>query len=184
MEIRTAKLEDIRQLVALQESCHVSNLDESDKSDGFLNTVLDQGLLKQVIQQEEAVFVAEIDHVIVAMAVCASWQFWRCSEGLTSVATKLSTVTIESTQLNTTNSYFWGPVCVGKGSRGQGVFEKLFQFSCKSKSGEFPYVYTYVHQDNARSFSAHTQKAGFTYVKDFELNGQIFQEMVRPTKVA
>ncbi|MEH0673145.1 hypothetical protein, partial [Vibrio owensii] len=184
MEIRAAKLEDISQIVELQKSCHVSNLDESDKSDGFLNTVMDEELLTQVIEQEQAIFVAELNNTIVAMAACASWKFWECSEGLTSVANKLSSVVVGSSQLSSTNSYFWGPVCVDKACRGEGVFEKLFRFSCEVRSVEFPYVYTYVHKDNARSFVAHTNKAGFNYTKDFELNGQTFQEMVRETKFA
>lgn len=75
MEIRAAKLEDISQIVELQKSCHVSNLDESDKSDGFLNTVMDEALLTQVIGQEQAIFVAELDNTIVAMSACASWKF-------------------------------------------------------------------------------------------------------------
>ncbi|ELY1990524.1 GNAT family N-acetyltransferase [Vibrio harveyi] len=184
MEIRVAKLEDITQIVELQKSCHVSNLDESDKSDGFLNTVMDEALLTQVIEQEQAIFVAELNNTIVAMAACASWKFWECSEGLTSVANKLGSLVVGSTQLSSTNSYFWGPVCVSKACRGQGVFEKLFRFSCEVRSVEFPYVYTYVHKDNARSFAAHTSKAGFKYTKDFELGGQTFQEMVRETKFA
>ncbi|EPY1013171.1 N-acetyltransferase family protein [Vibrio vulnificus] len=184
MKIRAAKLEDITQIVELQKSCHISNLDESDKSDGFLNTVMDEALLTQVIEQEQAIFVAELNNTIVAMAACASWKFWECSEGLTFVANKLGSLVVGGTQLSSTNSYFWGPVCVGKACRGQGVFEKLFRFSCEVRGVEFPYVYTYVHKDNARSFVAHTNKADFKYTKDFELNGQTFQEMVRETKFA
>ncbi|EOX3961141.1 N-acetyltransferase family protein [Vibrio alginolyticus] len=184
MKIRAAKLEDISQIVELQKSCHVSNLDESDKSDGFLNTVMDEALLTQVIEQEQAIFVAELNNTIVAIAACASWKFWECSEGLTSVANKLGSLVVGNTQLSSTNSYFWGPVCVSKACRGQGVFEKLFRFSCGVRGVEFPYVYTYVHKDNARSFAAHTNKAGFKYTKDFELNGQTFQEMVHETKFA
>ena len=60
MEVRTAKVEDIKQIVALQRSCHVSNLEESDKSDGFLNTVLGDELLKSAIEQEQAVFYASV----------------------------------------------------------------------------------------------------------------------------
>lgn len=184
MEIRAAKLEDISQIVELQKTYHVSNLDESDKADGFLNTVMDEALLTQVIEQEQAIFVAELNNTIVAMAACASWKFWECSEGLTSVANKLGSLVVGNTQLSSTNSYFWGPVCVGKACRGQGVFEKLFRFSSEVRRVEFPYVYTYVHKDNARSFAAHTNKAGFKYTKDFELNGQTFQEMARETKFA
>ena len=180
MEVRTAKIEDIKQIVALQKSCHVSNLEESDKSDGFLNTVLGEELLKSAIEQEQAVFVAEHHGTIVGMAVCASWQFWRCSEALTKVANDLGTVEVKDVALTSNNSYFWGPVCVSKECRGQGAFEQLFTLSSRVKRSKYPYVYTYVHQDNTRSFTAHTQKVGFQYTKDFELNGQIFQEMIRP----
>ncbi|MDK9738257.1 GNAT family acetyltransferase [Vibrio sp. D404a] len=183
MEVRAAKVEDIEQIVELQKSCHVSNLDASDKSDGFLNTVLGEELLKQVIEQEQAVFVVEFNRAIVGMAVCASWAFWQCSEALTKVANGLGSVEVEGAVLTKSNSYFWGPVCVGKACRGQGVFEQLFTFSSLVKSSDYPYVYTYVHKDNTRSFAAHTNKVGFRYIKDFELNEQIFQEMIRPTEI-
>ncbi|WP_114766817.1 GNAT family N-acetyltransferase [Vibrio rhodolitus] len=182
MEVRAARIEDIEQIVTLQESCHVGNLDLSEQSDGFLNTVIDADLLAQAIEQEQAIFVAELDQRIIAMAACASWQFWQCSTALTNVAKRLDATLSENIAVNSTNSYFWGPVCVDKTSRGQGVFEQLFNFSCAAKSSRFRYVYTYVHEDNARSFAAHTKKVGFRYTKDFELNAQIFREMTRETR--
>lgn len=181
MNIRLATAQDIKQIVSLQNSCHISNLRDCDKSDGFLNTVLGTKLLSQLIE-ESSVFVAELNGDIVAMAVCGSWQFWRCSESLSTVASNLSDTNINGVAINTENSYFWGPVCISKLYRGKGVFEKIFEFSCTVKSGSYPYVYTYVHKDNLRSFSAHTEKADFYYTKDFYLNDEIFQEMVRETR--
>jgi len=184
MEVRRATVNDIDEIVKLQESCHISNVNEAEKSDGFLNTVLDAQLLRPIIEQEGAVFVAVLDGKVVAMAVCASWHFWAFSKALSTVSNNLKSVRGYDNELTRTNSYFWGPVCVGKECRGQGVFEQLFTYSRAEMSKTYPFVYTYVHEDNARSFAAHTKKAGFNFIKDFELNGQVFKEMVRETKFA
>ena len=118
------------------------------------------------------------------MAVCASWDYWAFSEGLSKVSNNLKHVQGYNAELTRTNSYFWGPVCVGKECRGNGVFEKLFTYSRSEMGKTYPFVYTYVHEENARSFAAHTKKASFMFTNDFKLNGQVFKEMVRETKTA
>ena len=181
MEIRHATVTDIDDIVELQEAFNILNLSEADKTDGFLNTVLNTQLLHAVIETENAVFVAELNNKIVAMAVCASWGFWSFSETLSKIADGLTNVHYRNRPLSKTNTYFWGPVCVGKESQGQGVFKALFDYSCREMRNEYPMVYTYIHADNSRSYAAHTKKTGFEFIKDFEINGQVFKELVRET---
>ncbi|GAL03188.1 acetyltransferase GNAT family [Photobacterium aphoticum] len=211
MQYRRATTDDIDSLIALQNSYHIANVSRNEKSDGFLNTVLPAELLRTVINDECAVFVAEAMPVqqineeqspsgqkhagqtlsgdtksesvpeIVAMAVCASWGFWSFSESLNRIAEQLVHVPYNKGPLTQSNSYFWGPVCVSKACRGQGVFEGLFTFSLNAMQPHYPFVYTYVHTDNLRSYVAHTEKADFVFTQHIAINGQMFCEMVRET---
>ncbi|MBW3696672.1 GNAT family N-acetyltransferase [Vibrio sp. T187] len=181
MKVRQAALADIPQLVELQHQCHITNLDEVEKADGFLNTVLSDALLETAILNEQCVYIAEVDGVAAGLAVCASWQYWSISPTLSKLSEQLSTIKIESQSLSRENSYFWGPVCVSKAFRGQGVFEALFTQSRSALSSKYKFVYTYVHQDNHRSYIAHTKKAQFTKVKSITLNEEPFDELVRVT---
>ena len=179
MEVRQAVTSDIADLVKLQEQCHIGNINESEKEDGFLNTVLDEQLLTAAITNDNSVFVAVSNSRIVGLAVCGSWDFWSFSPSLSARSEKLPN--LESQCLSRDNSYFWGPVCISKSHRGKGVFELLFNESKKVMSNKYPFIYTYVHQDNKRSYAAHTRKSGFIYTQDFILNDQCFKELVRTT---
>ncbi|MGF1687592.1 GNAT family acetyltransferase [Photobacterium japonica] len=187
MHIRRATTDDIDSLIALQTSCHIAHVSCSEKSDGFLNTVLPVELLRTVIDTEDAIFVVEETQdpqhppTIVAMAICASWGFWSFSDNLVRIAEQLVNVPYRKGPLTQSNSYFWGPVCVSKTYRGQGVFEALFAYSLNAMQSRYPFVYTYVHTDNVRSYVAHTTKAGFIFTQHIAINGQMFCEMVRET---
>ncbi|NKF49923.1 hypothetical protein G3R49_04975 [Shewanella sp. WXL01] len=216
MMYRRATIEDVSQLVALQQSCHIDSLDGQDKSQGFLNTVLSAEQLTHIIETEQTVYVAELGiaeldvaelkadkskvkelntsgpynselsvtqqrRQIVAMAVCASWQFWQCSATLTQLSGSLVNISHKQGVITPANSYFWGPVCVGEQCRGQGVFAKLYEYSAMEMATNYQFVYTYVHQDNARSLAAHINKAGFSYIKDIEFNGDTFKELINTT---
>lgn len=179
MEVRQAVISDIADLVKLQEQCHIDNINKQEKEDGFLNTVLDEQLLTAAIANDNSVFVAISNDHIIGLAVCGSWDFWSFSPSLSERSETLPN--IGSQCLSRDNSYFWGPVCISKAHRGKGVFELLFNESKNVMSRTYPFIYTYVHQDNQRSYAAHTRKSGFTYTQDFTLNGQCFKELVRTT---
>ncbi|MBY6186685.1 GNAT family N-acetyltransferase [Marinobacter hydrocarbonoclasticus] len=181
MEIRPATVSDIDGLVRLQQQCHIGSLSELARRDGFLNTVLDSALLIRLIESEGTVFVAAEGPHLAAMAVCASWRFWRCSAALTSVANRLDAHGDSNDAPSSANSYFWGPVCVDPEKRGQGIFDALFHQSRAAMSERYRYVYTYVHQDNPHSIQAHSRKAGFDTLGPLELEGETFITMARKT---
>ena len=182
MLFRSAHISDVAQLVALQKRCHIDSLTEQDKKDGFLNTVLTAEQLTQIIESEQGIFVAEHEKSIIGLAVCASWQFWRCSPVLTELSHDLQSVAFNNERLSSENSFFWGPVCIDQNSRGRGVFESLYQYALSNVSSKYRYVYTYVHQENTRSFHAHLHKAKLTFTKNIILSGQAFKELVGETR--
>ena len=46
------------------------------------------------------------------------------------------------------NSYQYGPVCVDKSVRGQGVFEQIFAFALEQMSRRYPFLVTFINQIN------------------------------------
>lgn len=179
MEFKLAQLEDVSQIVRLQDACHKNNLGDQPAAQGFLNTVLEASQLHTLIQQQ-ALFVVKHNEDVIAMAVCASWQFWSWSTTLSALARNLDKDLIDGKAVNAHNSVFWGPVCIEKSWRGQGIFEQLVTYCCKHMPAKTDFLYTYVHHLNQRSYQAHRQKAGFITAGDARIGEDKVKTLVRP----
>ncbi len=71
-------------------------------------------------------------------------------------------------------SYVYGPVCVGRAVRGQGVLESLFRECLLQIAGRFEVGVLFIAADNHRSIEAHRRKLGMEWVGDFEFNAKEF----------
>ncbi|MCL1038417.1 hypothetical protein L2750_14890 [Shewanella submarina] len=178
MTLRHARLNDIPALLSLQQSCHISEVARELMPQGFLNTILDAQALQRAIEDEQAIYLVESLGKPIAMAVCASWEFWS---GSASVSARADALEQLHQGINRSNSYFWGPVCIDPMHRGQGLFEELFFTSRHAQASRYQYVYSYVHINNERSLAAHIHKAGFLYVRDFEQGLDSYCELIRAT---
>lgn len=181
VKYRLAELEDIPAIQALMSENHVNSMNERDKADGFISAELNQEQLSRLISDEQALFVA-YDDKVAAMGVCASWDFWSDWQAVQTLSHGLNKVMLDGTRFSRENSYLWGPVCISKNYRGQGIFESLFNYSKQMMSSHYPLIYTYVHEDNHRSFAAHNNKVALTYTRDIEMSGQVFKELVGHTR--
>ncbi|KXF80971.1 GNAT family N-acetyltransferase [Enterovibrio coralii] len=173
---RLAERKDVDALVALQVASHISNVDGDCQKQGFLNTVLPAECLEKAMDSEKAVYVAEQSGEVVAMAVCASWDFWAFSPSLSNVATELPKLTPEQS-LNEHTSVFWGPVCVAQHCRGQGIFERLFAYVLREQINKKPFIFTYVHEDNEVSLTVHQKKCRMLSGTALNINGQAFRSL-------
>jgi L-amino acid N-acyltransferase YncA len=76
----------------------------------------------------------------------------------------------QSKDLSQSDYVVVGQLCVGKGFRGIGLVEKLYQYFKDCYSNEFEYCITDVAQENQRSLKAH-QKRGFQVIDTLMYGG-------------
>ena len=170
MVITQATVKDMEGVMALLKANHVSNMTEEEKKNGFVTTNLTEEQFVRLVEEEDGVTIAKDGDKIVAFALAASWDYWKEWPLFQYMIELLPQNTYNGETLSTTNSYQYGPVCVDKDYRGQGIFEQVFFASLANMEKRFPYMITFVNKVNPRSYAAHTRKALLDEVTQFSYN--------------
>ncbi len=182
MEIRLARLEDIPEVLELHFKYQVDSIRDEDKKDGFITTAFTQAQMVELIESESGLSIVKIKGRIVAYAMAASWSFWSRWPLFEQMIKALPDLSYQGVTLSTENSYQYGPVCVDKSVRGQGVFEAIFEFSLQEMSSKYPFLITFVNKINPRSLAAHTRKAQLDVIQEFSFNHNQYYELACLTK--
>lgn len=184
IQFRAAKTDDIEQILKLHARYQVNTINEEDKADGFITTAFDKQQLTELIEQEQGLFVALKGTEIVAYVMAASWGFWSRWPMFAHMIKDLPNLQYQGQTLSTENSYQYGPVCVDKSVRGQGVFEGIFDFALQAMSTRYPILITFINKINPRSFAAHTKKVNLDVIQEFEFNNNQYHELACLTNKA
>lgn len=182
IEYRTARTDEIDEILTLHFRYQANTIDEEDKKDGFISTAFDHEHLMELIEAENGIFIALKDKKIVAYAMAASWEFWARWPMFAQMMQQLPQLEYQGQRLTTDNSYHYGPVCVDKSVRGSGVFETVFNYSLAQMAMRYPILVTFINKVNPRSYSAHTGKVGLDVIQEFEFNNHQYYELARMTK--
>ena len=177
MEVRLAKVEDISQVLDLHFRYQIDSIADEDKEDGFITTAFTEEQMRELIEQESGLSVVCKEGRIVAYAMAASWQFWSRWPMFAHMIKDLPNLEYKGYALSTDNSYQYGPVCVDKSVRGQGVFELVFNFSLKCMSSRYPVLVTFINKINPRSYVAHTKKVALDVIQEFPFNDNQYYEL-------
>lgn len=186
IRLRLGELEDIDSVLALHHQNQVDSMNADDKQDGFITTTFTRASLAKLINDEQGLFVATqtIDDgsEIVAYAMAASWTYWSQWPMFAHMLKSLSNLSYDGELLTTENSYQYGPVCVDKRVRGQGVFEKIFEYALKKMSARYSILLTFINQLNQRSYEAHVRKVKLDVIHQFEYNDNRYYELACRTQ--
>ena len=169
IKLQVAKLEDIEGVLALQELYLVSNLSEEEKKSGFVTTPFSAKQLTSVINNE-GLFIAKDDHKIIAYIFAESWEFFSqypIFEYMIGLFPKLEFLDFE---INSITSFQYGPVCIYKKYRGQGLITVLFEFMRIHIVKKYSLSLTFINKTNIPSLKAHTEKLKWTIISDFQFN--------------
>lgn len=177
MKLRAAKLSDIESVLELHYRYQIDSIDEADKKDGFITTAFNEEELTELISDEQGLFLAIQNERVVAYAMAASWQFWSRWPMFAHMIEGFGELEYKNYMLSTDNSYQYGPVCVDKSVRGEGVFEEIFEFALEEMSKRFPVLVTFINKVNPRSYAAHTRKAKLDVIQEFEYNNNQYYEL-------
>jgi len=181
MKYRVAELEDIEKVLELHFRYQVDSIKEEDKKDGFVTTAFTPEQLKELIEQEQGLFIGVEEGRVLAYVMAASWQFWSRWPMFAHMIKELPNLNYLGQTLSVDNSYQYGPICIDKSVRGSSVLKEIFEFAREEMSKRYPILVTFVNKINPRSYEAHTRKLGLEVIQEFEFNNNHYYEMVYDT---
>jgi len=181
IQLKVATLENIEEVLTLHYRYQIDSINDEDKSDGFITTAFTKNHLSSLIESENGLFIACVDNKIVAYAMAASWSFWSQWPMFQFMIKNLHDSSCSEQIITEENSYQYGPVCVDKSVRGQGVFESIFNFSLSEMSNRYPIMVTFINQINPRSYEAHIRKTDLKVIKHFEFNNNNYYKLACKT---
>ena len=164
-----AKVSDIDGVLALQELYLISNLSEDEKAAGFVTTPFTIAQLTEVIQ-EQNLFIAKEENRIIAYIFTGSWDFFSQWPIFNYMNSLFPTLTFLDFEITTSNSFQYGPICIHKEYRGQGLIQPFFEFMRKHLLLKYPLSLTFINKINVPSTKAHTKKLHWSIISEFQFN--------------
>ncbi|MEC5165708.1 hypothetical protein RCH18_001440 [Flavobacterium sp. PL11] len=169
INFKIASLNDIDGVLALQDLYLVSNLSDEEKKAGFVTTPFTIAQLTAVIESQN-LFIA-IDHTkIIGYIFTGSWDFFSQWPIFTHMISLLPELHFLDFKFTTINSFQYGPICIDKSYRSQGVIKPFFEFMRSHMESKYPLSLTFINKNNIPSTKAHTIKLQWTIISDFKFN--------------
>jgi hypothetical protein len=169
IQLEQATLNDIEGVLDLQKLYLVSNLSEEEKKAGFVTTPFTVDQLTFVINNG-GLFLAKDNAKTIAYIFAESWDFFSQYPIFEHMISLFPTLSFLDFEINTTNSFQYGPICIDKEYRGKGLINSLFEFMRIHIEKRYPLAVTFINKNNAPSLKAHTEKLKWTVIGDFEFN--------------
>jgi GNAT superfamily N-acetyltransferase len=111
--------------------------------------------------------IAEDDGVIIGYVIAATWDFF-CQQGIyRALEKRLGSLEHDGPTLTVKNCCQYGPIWISPAYRGKGIFSQLVAKLTLEVRAQFPFMLTFIAEDNGRSFAAHTAKANMQVVDFF-----------------
>ena len=164
-----AQINDVDGVLALQKLYLVTNLTESEKTGGFVTTPFTIPQLHEVIQKQE-LFVAKGANKIIGYLFTGSWIFFKQWPIFDYMTTLLPALNFLEFEITLTNSFQYGPICIHKEYRGNGLIMPLFEFMRIQMLKKYPLALTFINKNNIPSTKAHVEKLKWTIIGDFKFN--------------
>lgn len=169
IKLELAQLDNIPGILTLQELYLVSNLSEREKEAGFVTTPFTTTQLTDIIEQE-GLFVAKDGSRIVAYIFAGSWNFFSQWPIFNYITAQFPDLRFLDFNITTTLTFQYGPICIAKEYRGQGLINSFFEFMRIHLVKKYPLSLTFINKTNIPSTKAHTEKLKWTIIADFIFN--------------
>ncbi|GIU07180.1 MULTISPECIES: GNAT family N-acetyltransferase [unclassified Shewanella] len=180
MKIRRAKASDITALVALEQTHLQDELVAEQRDNSLQGQSFTQADLTTLVNQHWVV-VAEVEDTIVGYVIAGRWSFFKQWPIYRNLLNRLPRLDYDRAKLTENNCCQYGPIWIDSRHRGQGIFEALVAFVKKQVGNELPYMLTFIAEDNAGSFAAHTRKGGMQVVDYISFDERDYYLLVLPT---
>ena len=163
---------DIDGILSLQGKYLFSKLSEEERKSGFVTTPFTIGQIEEIIKQN-GIFVAKNEEdLIIAYAFAGSWKYFEQWEIFNFMVSRFPKLSFNGNKITTENSFQYGPVCIDKNYRGNGVLNLIFEEMRIEFYKKYPISVTFINKVNVISEKAHTRKLGWEIIDEFEFNNK------------
>lgn len=171
MELRFARPTDYRGILDLVEAYQIGNLTPAERGNGFLSARF--SLPQVAAMAEDLGIVVALERGGVVGILCASRFDWSETPPIVqSMAATFPRIPFEGRPLSDWRSFLYGPVCIDRPFRGQGLLRKMGQCLNQPLKGRYDVGAVLVSENNPHSLEAHTLGLGMKDVGAFTHNGQ------------
>jgi len=172
---RKATPADFEGILRLQHQNLLATLQGEDLSQGFLSIEFTREQLHKV-NSELGIFVAVQGKVVVGYLMAETAEFAIGSPLISHMLKRLKHVVFDDITLSC-GFFVYGPVCIDRPSRGQGILDGLFRFMEETLRADYDVGIAFVSLRNPRSLRAHTAKLGMRVIDDFEFGGERYNTL-------
>ncbi len=125
--------------------------------------------------------VAELEGQIIGYVIAGGWSFFQKWPIYRRLLSRLEQHSINGLGLNQANSCQYGPIWISQKHRGTGIFQALVEYLKRCVKPKYPFMLTFIAEDNERSFAAHTQKAAMQVLDYFDFDGRDYYLLATTT---
>ena len=168
---RRVEKDDYEYILALQQENFRSAITEDDKQNGFLSAKFTKEQF-MAMNEDLSVIVAIKNNKLIGYVSGASFgyckQFPLLRETIEDISTHKRKVS--DTPMTSENTFFYGPVCIAKAERGQGILEGLFDALKKIATNHAKHYSNcafFMSPENIRSSNAHQKRLGVRNIGSF-----------------
>jgi hypothetical protein len=166
---------DFEGILLLQHQNLLTNLKGEDLSQGYLSIEFTREQLHK-INSELGIFVAVQGKAVIGYLMAETAEFAVGSLLISNMLKRLKGVLFDGDALSCC-FFVYGPVCIDRQSRGQGILEGLFGIMKESLKAHYDVGIAFVSQGNPRSLQAHTAKLGMRVIDEFEFGGERYSTL-------
>jgi hypothetical protein len=180
---RRALVSDYPAILRLQSANYIGNLSIEERHQGFLSAEFSR---QQVAEMAEdlGTMLALVEGEVAGFLCAFRKEFNHGSPVIDEMLRSYDRVAFGGRPLAMFSSYIYGPVCIARAYRGQGLLPGLFEAQKEDLAGQFEVGVAFVSRDNPHSLRAHVSGLGMTEVGEFQLKGNSYVTLVfrLPTK--
>jgi len=173
VEYRRARPQDYPAILRLNSANFIANLAEAERQDGFLSAVFTPEQTA-AMAEDLGTTVAIVDGVLAGFLCAFRNDFDHGSPVVAKMIESYDRVHFEGKLLSSYNTYAYGPVCIARAYRRNGLLRGLYEAQKNDLAGQFEVGVALIARDNPHSMQAHVAGLGMTEVGEFEVNGNIF----------
>lgn len=175
IQYRKALPADFEGILRLQHQNLLTTLKGEDLSQGFLSIEFTREQLHKV-NNELGIFVAVQDKTVIGYLMAETAEFAIGSPLIAHMLRRLNNIVIDDITLSCC-FFVYGPVCIERQYRGQGILEGLFGIMKETLRADYDVGIAFVSQQNLRSHQAHTAKLGMRVIDEFKFGGERYHTL-------
>ncbi len=173
-QTRLGNSSHISGVLELQGQNLFKNLSEEELKNGFVTTPFTNDQVEKIIEQKGLFVSLNEQGRVIAYVFAGSWDYFSQWEIFKVMTSRFPQLYFGNVPVTTENSFQYGPICIHKDYRGQGIINRIFEAMRLVFVEKYPISITFINKINVISERAHTQKLGWQIVDEFEYNNNTY----------